>query len=304
MDSIKGPTLGDWYSNHQLTVVNGKPKWMRWQQEALSIVFDGVRLGDHPTPPDSDRYWENKLWEQDGCARALVASRMQSHIARIKTITEARDSTPDFVADLRDGRKIAIEHTRVTSEEDQLLRKRFNRTQGRINELVTSSALPTGRATFTFEGAPAFADVELVAQEMLRAMSDVRAVGTRRVELDASFTQLHALGVDMGVREPNATAEALVWPSPLIEVDARAVAETAITNVAKKREKVDTYGAYGEAVWLTVWVDVYFCLPTTVLRYVEDAGLLPVPFETIIVACSTRSVIFDSAGVNRQTVQD
>jgi len=296
-------TLGDWYAEHQLTVVNGEPKWMRWQRQALSIVFDGVRLGDHPTPPDDDRYCENKLWEQDGCARALVAARLESQIVAITTIPESQNSTPDFVADLRDGRKIAIEHTRVTSEEDQLLRKRFNRVAARITELVAETGVPPGRVSFTFQAAPEFAQTERVAREMLRAMTDARGARSRRVVLDASYPALHALGVDVADLEQLATPEAIVRPSPVIEVDAHAVAATAVTNVAKKRAKVKAYGAYGEAVWLTVWVDVRFCLPTTVLRYVKDAALAREPFEQIVVACSTSSVILDAEGVRRQTVE-
>jgi hypothetical protein len=272
-------------------------------QQALSIVFDGIRLGDHPTPPNDDRYWENKLWEQDGCARALVAARMQSKIAEIITIPESHDSTPDFVAALRDGRKVAIEHTRVTSEEDHLLRKRFNSMAGRITELIAENAVPPGRVSFTFQAAPEFAQIEPVAREMLRAMTGARGGGSRRVHLDPSYPGLHALGVDVADLEQSVTAEAIVRPSPLIEVDARAVAGTAVTNVAKKRAKVRAYGAYGEAVWLTVWVDVRFCLPTTVLRYVEDSGLAREPFEQIIIACTTSSVIFDVEGGHRQTVE-
>lgn len=295
-------TLGEWYEKHQLTNINGILTWSRWQRQALSIVFDGVPLGEHPLPSDDDRYQENKLWEQDACARTLVASRLQSQIAEITTIREATEATPDFSAVLRDGRKVAIEHTRVTSEEDQLLRKRFNRTQGRIGELVAANTLPTGQVTFTFEAAPEFGDIEAVAQEMLRAMNGARAIG-RRVGLEAPYTRLEALGVDMGIQEPDSPAEALVRASPLVQVDAHVVADTAATNVGKKRKKIAAYDAFGDGVWLTVWVDVRYCLPTTVLRHIQDAGLELGAFEKIAVACTTFSVIVDADGIRSQSVE-
>jgi hypothetical protein len=261
---------------------------MRWQQDALAIVFDNLPLGDHPTPASGDRYRENKLWEQDGCARTLVAARLNSQIVKIETIPAAVDSTPDFVAYLRDGRKIAIEHTRVTSKEDRLLRRRFNELQGRLDQLVLASpGLPTRGVTFTFERAPGAADAEATAQEMLQMMKGTLSTG-RRDQVGKNYTRLHSLGVDVKAEESAAgtVAAAIVRPSPVIEVDARDVAET-VTILKKKNEKIEAYSAFGEAVWFTVWVDVRFCLPTSVLRYVREAGLDLGKAEKIVVACTT-----------------
>jgi hypothetical protein len=286
------PTLRDWYAEHQLLTVNGVKKWSLWQLRALSVVFDGRPLGEHLTPaPGSPRRLGEKVWEMDALARTLVSARLDREVRYLTTVAPSDGATPDFVARVRDGRDMAVEHTRICAESDKMLAKSLSRVQAEVSRRIAAagSTLPPGAVAFAFPSAPFFEYVDATADEMVRAMREVAPTdrfSTLRHPLDAAFPVLQALGVHWTVVDPNSASAARVEPW-LIETDPKPVAESIVDVIAKKTEKYAAYRAYGDGAWLTVWVDVEFCLPTTVLRILEGMGVNRGPFERVLVGCST-----------------
>jgi len=298
MTASPKPTLADWYTANQLLNANGTPTWMPWQLRTLGVVFDGVPLGDHPEAPPGDKKQSERLWEMDGSARALVSADLDGSIVDMSLVPVAPPlQTPDFEARLKDGRHIAIEHTRICGKTDKLVSRSLSRLKGRVSDLVAASSLPPGIVAFSFPTAPLFADVDATAEEMVRVMREViQPAGSVRTPFGADSPWLEYFDVHWTVTNPAPPAEARVEPW-LIKTDPQETADAIYDIIRKKAEKHCGYLRHGEAAWLTVWVDTNFCQPATVLLLLESMNVQRGPFEKIIVGCSTRALVFDADGV-------
>jgi hypothetical protein len=69
------------------------------------------------------------------------------------------------------------------------------------------------------------------------------------------------------------------------------------TILEKKTRNHPQYLGHGQSVWLTIWVDVRFCLPTSVLHLLRQMNVRRGPFERVIVGCTTRALVYDVKGV-------
>lgn len=294
----KPSTLADWYTANQLLNVNGTPTWMPWQLRTLAVVFDGVPLGDHPEAQPGDKAQGERLWEMDGAARALVSADLDRSIRDLTVVPVAPPlRTPDFTARLTDGRNIVVEHSRICGKTDKLVYQSLNRLQGRVSELVNATSLPPGAVAFSFPTAPLFQDIEATAQEMVRVMHDVvTPAGSVRTPFGDDSPFLAYFDAHWTVTNAHARAEARVEPW-LIQTDPQETADAIYDIIRKKSGRHSSYLQHGEAVWLTIWVDTHFCLPTTVLLLLQNMNVQRGPFEKVIVGCSTRAVVFDNNGM-------
>lgn len=261
------------------------------------MIFDLAPLGDHPVYENGAECDGDKMWEKDGAARTLVSADLDHIVTSLDSIKESKHPTPDFVARLTDGRTVAVEHTRICNDEDVLLGVSLDRVQFTIRKLSKGARLRCGKVSFAFPTAPQLRYVGRTCEEMLRAMREtVRPMGTLREPFGPEYPFLHELGVHWTVTDPSALSQATVEPW-LIETEPEPVAQSILERIAKKSEKHSDYLKYGEAVWLTIWVDVRFCLPTTVLHLLREMPFDRGPFEKVIVGCSTRALVCDSTGV-------
>jgi hypothetical protein len=269
---------------------------MPWQLRALAVRFDGRSLGEHPVAAPGDDDAAEKIWEMDGAARALVSADLDRMVSDLTSIPVAPPAqTPDFVASLIDGRNVVVEHTRICSEADKLIGVSLDRVQARATKLVTATRLPRGRVGFAFPSAPRLQYVDETTREMVAAMRDtIKPNRMVREPFTAAYPLLHEIRVHWTVLDPQAAPEARVEPW-LIDTDPQEVANEIVIIIGKKAEKHSSYLAYGGAVWLTVWVDVRFCPPTTVLYRLEQMAVEHKPFEKVIVGCSTRAIVFNGS---------
>lgn len=287
-------TLLDWYLKEQTTAMGGRLGL--WQRRTLGLKFDGAHLGDHVLPAAGDEIASEKMWERDAAARTLVSGDLDRQIRGMTSIPTGPKPTPDFVAALKDGRDVAVEHSRICERTDMLIAKSLTAIQAEATAMAAQATLPPGSVLFAFQGAPDPREAEHAAREMIQAMTDtVTFLGTVREPFGPEYPSVHACGVHWTVEKRNAPAEAIVKPW-LIQTDPQLVADEIFRVINKKAERHPSYLAHGQSVWLTVWVDVNFCPAASVLTRLERMNVQRGPFEKIIVGCSTRAMVYDVNG--------
>jgi hypothetical protein len=295
--AITPKTLYDWYLEEQTTPTAGR--LARWQQRTLAMRFDGVRLGDHVLPPSIDEDASKKMWEMDGSARSLVSGDLDRLIRNMTVVPTAPPArTPDFIAALTDGRDIVIEHSRICEKTDMLIAKGLTATQREVSALVAQSALPPRRVAFAFQWAPDHRHAAEAAREMVEAMSKtVKPQGMVREPFGPEYPYLRACGVHWTVVANGVSAEAVVEPW-LIETDPQLVADEIYRVIDNKAKRHADYLAYGQAVWLTIWIEVNFYPPAAVLTRLKRMNVERGPFEKIVVGCTTRALVYDDQGAH------
>jgi len=239
-----------------------------------------MSLGEHLTVgPKAPRREAQKLWEMDGAARALVAANLDQEVKYLTTVQTTTAVTPDFAARLVDGRDIVVEHTRICGEADKKIAKSLSRVQALINLRLGTTSLPNGLVAFAFPNAPVFKRIVETVDEMVRAMRDTISSdgSTTRHSFDSNYPMLQDLDVHWTVIDGTAAPTARVEPWCL-ETDPQEVADTIIDRLAHKSGKHEAYQTHGKTVWLTIWVDVHYCLPTTLLHLVKDMSVRRGPF--------------------------
>jgi hypothetical protein len=268
----------------------------------LALKFDGRPLGDHELPHENEKEKLKHVNEMEALAYALVGCDVDLEIADVETLSpRPGKATPDFEAILRGGRRVRIELSRLTDEDE----KRYLDVLGKIARMVEKKLAGIdgtgggGEVVFRFYGdtPPTVSDVKAASAEVVQVIIEQVARASPSSRLYAVGPErptLHALGTYWALRDREGPTRMSVDPSRQ-RANQRAATATFLPIIMEKRTKFADYSD-GKPVWLVLYVDTRLFYPLGVINSLRgETSFDPAPFERVMLGCFTAGVIFEEA---------
>jgi len=118
----------------------GEESMAVWYRSLCALVVDGRPLGDHHLPQHKEGM--KRINEMMGIAGALIGANVDGEIRALRTLAPRPGvATPDFEADLIDGRTVRLETCALVDETQQRYINATGTIMQRVNAEIATTPL-------------------------------------------------------------------------------------------------------------------------------------------------------------------
>jgi hypothetical protein len=277
---------------------SGEEPMSLWDRRICALIVDGQPLGNHQLPQDKED--RKRVNEMMGIAGALVGADVDREIGGLRSFPPRHGvATPDFEADLRNGRTVRLETCALVDETQQRYVNAAGAIMQRVNDAIATTPTVWSASPYFVRcyGRPLEpTDIRPVSRELtdfLTKSGATLSVTTSMTKIGAPYTVLE--GLDTHVCRLKEKGKTGVVFQPLMHLlgDARPrdIFPTLFTQKAAK------YGEYSDDGAIAVWLAMYVLSPMT-LPYGDVEALIatapdPRPFDRLIIGSKTIGRAFD-----------
>jgi hypothetical protein len=277
-----------------------------WDRRICALMVDGRPLGDHHLPRHKEG--TKRINEMMGIVGALVGANVDGDICELRSLAPRPGlATPDFEADLMDGRAVRLETCALVDETQQRYVNAAGAIMQRVNSVIAAAppvwaASPYYVRCYARRLAPT--DIGPVSRELVAFLTKngpALPVTASMTKIGAPYGALERLGTHVCRLEREGETGLMLEPLLHLLGDVRP-REPFPRLFAQKAAKYDEYSDAGA---IPVWLAMYVLSPMT-LPHGDVATLLaaapdPRPFDRLIIGSKTIGGAFGPLGLSDVT---
>ncbi len=281
--------------------VDGAPDLMEERRQRWgAIVFDGTPLGEHPTN-------EENFEEAAQLAVVLVSCDVDGEVKSIRRLRERQVvHTPDFEAELHDGRTIRIEVTQFVDQKAMDFQNHWDAVFNALREIRKKDAALEAKlhgiqVVFDIPGGypsnEVAADVAAEMATLLHSLDSDKDL-RRRVDVPTAYPSLNYLDASYYIKVRNDKPGEVTFSLPVWLSDADEILNSVPRVVGKKSRKHQDYSDDGTVpVWLASFArDQAGGLGLTAIQELKRTArdIVVEPFERIMIANAVAGLLVNS----------
>lgn len=272
-----------------------------WDRRICALVVDGRPLGEHHLPQDKEG--SKRINEMMGIAGALVGANVDSEIRALRSLMPRPGiATPDFEADIIDGRTVRLETCALVAETQQRYVNAAGAIMQRVNAKIATvppvwAASPYYARSYARPVAPT--DIGPVSRELAAFLTQngpTLPITASMTKIGAPYSVLEQL--DTHVCRLKRQGETGLMFEPLLHLLGDARPRDLFPELFA--QKAAKYWGYSDAGTIPVWLAMYVLSPMTLpygdVEILVAAALDPRPFDRLIIGSKTIGRAFVAPG--------